>query len=146
MGRSSTPGASTPNRTGLNSERIHADTCRGTGTDIGHVPLTFLTRLQFSARFRHTFCMSEGVKVGTCGFRRETRPGYSKMFPVVEIQHTFYDPPGIKTLEKWRRELPDDFECTLKAWQMITHEASSPTYKRLKRPMTDKQCDEAGFF
>lgn len=90
--------------------------------------------------------MIKGVKVGTCGFGRVKRPDYVKLFPVVEIQHTFYHPPEIKTLEKWRRELPDDFECTLKAWQMITHESSSPTYKRLKRPLTDKEADEVGFF
>jgi uncharacterized protein YecE (DUF72 family) len=86
------------------------------------------------------------VKVGTCGFGRVKRPDYVKFFPVVEIQHTFYHPPEIKTLEKWRASFPDDFECTLKAWQMITHESSSPTYKRLKRPLTDKETEEAGFF
>ena len=90
--------------------------------------------------------MNSQVKVGTCGFRREKRASYGKIFPTVEIQHTFYDPPELETLEKWRAELPDDFECTLKAWQMVTHEASSPTYRRLKRPMTEKECDEAGFF
>lgn len=90
--------------------------------------------------------MTSEIKVGTCGFRRDKRPAYAKIFPTVEIQHTFYDPPEIKTLEKWRAELPDDFECTLKAWQMITHEGSSPTYRRLGRPLTDKECDEAGFF
>ena len=90
--------------------------------------------------------MKDSTKVGTCGFRRETRPGYAKIFQVVEIQHTFYDPPEIGTLEKWRREMGEELECTLKAWQMITHESSSPTYKRLKRPMTEKECDEAGFF
>ena len=90
--------------------------------------------------------MKDGVKVGTCGFGRVKRPDYVKLFPVVEIQHTFYHPPEIKTLEKWRRELPDNFECTMKAWQMITHEGSSPTYKRLKRPLTDKETDEVGFF
>lgn len=90
--------------------------------------------------------MKDGIKVGTCGFGRVKRPEYVKLFPVVEIQHTFYHPPEIKTLEKWRRELPDDLECTLKAWQMITHEGSSPTYKRLKRPLTEKESGEAGFF
>ena len=90
--------------------------------------------------------MKDGVKVGTCGFGRVKRPEYVQLFPVVEIQHTFYHPPEIETLEKWRHELPDDFECTLKAWQMITHESSSPTYKRLKRPLTDKEADEVGFF
>ena len=39
-----------------------------------------------------------------------------------------------------------DFEFTLKAWQMITHESSSPTYKRLKRKLTEKESEEAGFF
>lgn len=90
--------------------------------------------------------MMSQTKIGTCGFGRVKRPDYVKLFPVVEIQHTFYHPPEIKTLEKWRRDLPDDFECTLKAWQMITHESSSPTYKRLKRPLTDKETDEVGFF
>ena len=86
------------------------------------------------------------LKVGTCGFGRVKRPDYVKLFPVVEIQHTFYHPPEMKTLEKWRRELPDDLECTIKAWQLITHEGSSPTYKRLGRPLTEQETEEAGFF
>lgn len=90
--------------------------------------------------------MRNGTKVGTCGFGRVKRPEYVTLFPVVEIQHTFYHPPEIKTLEKWRRDVPDEFEFTLKAWQMITHESSSPTYKRLKRPLTDKEIDAVGFF
>ena len=87
---------------------------------------------------------SPQIKVGTCGFGRVKRPDYVKLFPVVEIQHTFYEPPEIETLEKWRAALPDDFECTLKAWQMITHEGTSPTYRRLKRPMTDKEAKAYG--
>lgn len=86
------------------------------------------------------------LKIGTCGFGRTKREDYVKLLPVVEIQHTFYHPPEIKTLEKWRRAVPDDFEFTLKAWQMITHESSSPTYKRLKRPLTEQEAEEAGFF
>lgn len=90
--------------------------------------------------------MFQNIKIGTCGFGRAKRPEYVQILPVVEIQHTFYDPPQIKTLEKWRSDVPDDFEFTLKAWQMITHESSSPTYRRLKRPLTQKETDEAGFF
>ncbi len=90
--------------------------------------------------------METNIKIGTCGFGRSKRPEYVTLLPVVEIQHTFYDPPQIKTLEKWRADVPADFEFTLKAWQMITHEASSPTYKRLKRPLTAKETEEAGFF
>lgn len=71
---------------------------------------------------------------------------YAKVLKCVEIQHTFYQPPQIKTLEKWRAEMPADFEFTLKAWQLITHEATSPTYKRLKKTLTEKEVEEAGFF
>lgn len=86
------------------------------------------------------------MKIGTCGFGRAKRPEYFKLLKAVEIQHTFYDPPEIETLKKWRADAPKDFEFTLKAWQMITHESSSPTYKRLDRPMTEKEIAEAGFF
>jgi len=71
---------------------------------------------------------------------------YSDVLNCVEIQHTFYQPPQIKTLEKWRSEMPHAFEFTLKAWQLITHESTSPTYKRLKKQLTEKEAAEAGFF
>ena len=85
-------------------------------------------------------------KIGTCGFGRTRKDEFVKQLDCVEIQHTFYQPPQIKTLEKWRAEMPDNFEFTLKAWQMITHEAGSPTYRRLKRPLTEKEETEAGAF
>jgi uncharacterized protein YecE (DUF72 family) len=90
--------------------------------------------------------MNENVRIGTCGFGRTKRPEYFKLLSAVEIQHTFYEPPEIDTLEKWQADAPVDFEFTLKAWQMITHESSSPTYKRLGRPLTEKEISEAGFF
>ncbi len=68
------------------------------------------------------------------------------MFSCVEIQHTFYQPPQIKTLERWRAEVPARFEFAVKAWQLITHEAKSPTYKRLKRQLTETERAEAGRF
>jgi uncharacterized protein YecE (DUF72 family) len=88
----------------------------------------------------------QGVKVGTCGFGRVKRPDYFKALPVIEVQHTFYDPPEVKTLEKWRAQAPYDFEFTLKAWQMITHEGTSPTYRRMSRPLTEQEIEEVGFF
>ena len=54
---------------------------------------------------------------------------------MLEVQHTFYDPPSDQLLLKWRAVVPPDFEFTMKAWQLITHEASSPTYRRLKHPI-----------
>lgn len=88
----------------------------------------------------------ETLKIGTCGFGRTRKAELATALNCVEIQHTFYKPPQVKTLEKWRAEMPADFEFTLKAWQMITHEAGSPTYRRLKRPLTDKEETEAGAF
>jgi uncharacterized protein YecE (DUF72 family) len=52
----------------------------------------------------------------------------------------------VKTLERWRAEMPDNFEFTLKAWQLITHESSSPTFKRLRRNLTEKEAKDAGSF
>jgi len=85
------------------------------------------------------------IKIGTCGFRW-SKDEYANHLDCVEIQHTFYKPPQVKTLEKWRAEMPPDFEFTLKSWQFITHEAGSPTYRRLKRDLTDKEELEAGAF
>lgn len=85
------------------------------------------------------------VKIGTCGFR-STKEEYAQLFSVVEVQHTFYQPPQISTLERWRQTVPPDFEFALKAWQLITHEAKSPTYKRLKRSLTETEKSEVGYF
>ena len=74
------------------------------------------------------------MKLGMCGFTIGAA-AYFKQFPVVEVQQTFYDPPPIGTLEKWRRQAPAGFEFTMKAWQVITHLGESPTYRRLRRPM-----------
>jgi uncharacterized protein YecE (DUF72 family) len=89
--------------------------------------------------------MKNNIRIGTCGFGM-TKGKYSAMFSCVEIQQTFYQPPQIKTLEKWRGEVPEDFEFAVKAWQLITHEAKSPTYKRLKRQLTETEKSEAGRF
>lgn len=89
--------------------------------------------------------MKGKVKIGTCGFRTN-KEEYAQMLQAVEVQHTFYQPPQIKTLEGWRAQVPPDFEFTLKAWQIITHEAKSPTYKRLKRKLTDEERVSAGYF
>ena len=85
------------------------------------------------------------AKVGTCGFGM-AQPEYAHAFSCVEIQHTFYQPPQIKTLERWRNNMPADFEFVIKAWQLITHDAKSPTFRRLKRLLSDDEKQEAGYF
>jgi uncharacterized protein YecE (DUF72 family) len=85
------------------------------------------------------------TKVGLCGYTISAA-AYFKQFRVVEVQQTFYDPPQLATLEKWRAQAPADFEFTMKAWQLITHFGTSSTYRRLKRGLSDRARGEAGGF
>lgn len=85
------------------------------------------------------------VRIGCCGFR-SSRESYYALLDAVEVQQTFYQPPQIPTLERWREEAPPRFEFAVKAWQLITHQSSSPTYRRLKRELTDKEKETSGFF
>ena len=85
------------------------------------------------------------VKIGCCGFP-VGRDKYYSNFGVVEIQKTFYQPPSLNTVERWRKEAPEDFEFTLKAWQLITHPSSSPTYRRLRKKIPDGLKENYGFF
>jgi uncharacterized protein YecE (DUF72 family) len=64
----------------------------------------------------------------------------------VEVQKTFYRPPRPATAERWRRETPQDCEFTLKAWQLITHEPSSPTYRRAGPDFNPGRRDRYGSF
>src|ERR1043166_8007144 len=85
------------------------------------------------------------IRVGCCGFR-SSRESYYRLLDPVAVQHTFYQPPQVSTLKKWREEAPEGFEFTLKAWQLITHKASSPTYRRVKRQLTEEEKEGAGSF
>ena len=71
---------------------------------------------------------------------------YSLYFPVVEIQHTFYQPPRDETMQRWLASTPRALEFTMKAWQLVTHPAASPTYRRTKRPLSVEERAGCGFF
>ena len=84
------------------------------------------------------------IKIGCCGYQKSKKE-YFKNFSLVEIQSTFYQPPQkIETVKRWRESAPKDFEFTIKAWQIITHPPSSPTYRRLKEKFGKKE--NYGFF
>lgn len=85
------------------------------------------------------------IIVGCCGWP-EARTKYYDHFPIVELQATFYQPPSPQLAEKWRQEAPTHFAFALKAWQLITHPATSPTYRRLKVPLSAEERDRYGFF
>ncbi len=88
--------------------------------------------------------MRKVIKVGCCGFPLNRRD-YFKKFKLVELQNTFYQPPKrLATVERLKESVPSDFEFTLKAFQVITHPASSPTYRRLREEIGRKE--NFGFF
>ena len=88
---------------------------------------------------------SRGIKIGCCGFAA-SQQDYFRLFKLIEIQNTFYQLPRLQTAEKWRNAAPTGFEFTLKAWQLITHEPSSPTYRRLKAKIGPEKYDHYGRF
>jgi uncharacterized protein YecE (DUF72 family) len=82
---------------------------------------------------------------GCCGWS-EAQRRYVADFPVIEIQQTFYEPPSPAVAEKWRALAPPQFHFCLKAWQLITHTPSSPTYRRLKSPIAPSEQNLFGSF
>jgi uncharacterized protein YecE (DUF72 family) len=71
---------------------------------------------------------------------------YIREYALVEVQQTFYEPPREATMRRWRAQAPARFEFTIKAWQLITHDASSPTYRRLRSPLGEADRSDAGGF
>jgi uncharacterized protein YecE (DUF72 family) len=76
---------------------------------------------------------ARSVRIGLCGFTMSMK-SYASHFPVVEIQSTFYEPPADTLLARWRQATSPALEFTMKVWQLVTHAASSPTYRRVKHP------------
>src|SRR3954471_20830090 len=85
------------------------------------------------------------LRVGLCGWNGSQRR-YFEEFDSIEIQTTFYDPPGLHVVRKWRAAAPADFHFCIKAWQLITHTAASPTYRRLRSPLPEHDRDAVGSF
>ena len=85
------------------------------------------------------------IRTGCCGFAI-AQAAYFQKFSSVEIDSTFYQLPRLKTAASWRAAAPKDFQFALTAWQVITHRATSPTYKRTRLAEDDRQhCGHFGF-
>lgn len=84
------------------------------------------------------------ICIGTCGFPKK-RSEIFTLFDVVEVQQTFYNLIPLETLLRLRREAPEHFLFTLKAFQGITHPATSLTYRRTKLPQSFRP-ENLGFF
>ena len=89
--------------------------------------------------------LDDDVRIGLCGFTMAFED-YVREYRLVEVQQTFYEPPREGTMRRWRALAPADFEFTIKAWQLVTHDASSPTYRRLRSPLTDAERAVVGGF
>jgi uncharacterized protein YecE (DUF72 family) len=74
------------------------------------------------------------VRVGLCGFSMSMQ-AYPRWFQVVEVQSTFYEPPRDEVMLKWKVATGPALEYTMKVWQLVTHAANSPTYRRMKRKL-----------
>jgi len=71
---------------------------------------------------------------------------YYDYFKVIEVQRTFYKLPKLETLNRWRNEAPEDFEFCLKAWQVITHPPSSPTWRKAGLKVREEEREGYGYF
>ncbi len=89
--------------------------------------------------------MAVEIRIGCSGFQK-SQAEYFKRFRLVEIQQTFYKPPQMKTAERWRQSAPGDFVFTMKAWQLITHEPWSPTYRRTGLTIPRSEWGDYGSF
>ncbi len=89
--------------------------------------------------------MSSNCLIGCCGWQ-EARAKYWANFPVIELQDTFYEPPATALARKWKALAPPAFVFCMKAWQLITHEPKSPTYRRLKSRLSPSEHDSVGSF
>lgn len=83
------------------------------------------------------------IRVGLCGFTMSMED-YPLHFPVVEIQNTFYEPPRDELMRRWLAATPASLEYTIKVWQLVTHPRTSPTYRRMKNPLSPDAAP--GFF
>ena len=74
----------------------------------------------------------KNIIVGCCGFPT-SRKKYYNIFETVELQQTFYELPSPQLAKRWREESPNNFIFHVKAWQVITHPPTSPTWRRMKK-------------
>ncbi|GGJ10091.1 hypothetical protein GCM10010885_19050 [Alicyclobacillus cellulosilyticus] len=79
------------------------------------------------------------ILCGTCAWTDHTGfypPGlparnrlayYAQIFPLVEIDSSYYHIPAPETVRRWARETPDDFVFNMKAYRSLTfHERREP--------------------
>lgn len=73
----------------------------------------------------------KNIHVGCCGWAvRGGKKAYYERFKCIELQDTFYKLPKLETVKRWKESAPSDFIFCMKAWQVITHPPTSPTWRK----------------
>ena len=85
------------------------------------------------------------IWTGTCGFGRRQSDAFHGL-DAIEIQETFYRPVSVERAKKWSVKAPPEFRFCVKASQFITHEATSPTYRRAGRVIAPERRSSYGGF
>lgn len=85
-----------------------------------------------------------GFHIGCAGFAAgRPRRRYFEQLDAVELEQTFVHPPRAATLRRWRKEAPPKFQFVVKAWQLVTHLSTSPSYRQLP-PDVARSAADAG--
>lgn len=92
-----------------------------------------------------TAARSPSVHVGCCGWPA-SRAAYFRRHDAVEVQTSFYNLPKPETAARWREEAPKGFAYAMKAWQLITHPGTSPTYRKLTAKLSPRALLRCGHF
>lgn len=84
---------------------------------------------------------SPTIRVGCTATGRDRRR-YFNTYSALEYGQTFIFPPRAPALTRLRGQLPEGLVPTVRAWQVITHQAGSPGYEKAPREIKG---DPAGF-
>jgi len=84
--------------------------------------------------------------IGTGGWAYFGVPGlrplvaYSRLFDFVEVNSTFYQIPNLRTVESWRRQVPPNFEFSVRCNRDVTHkhqfQPSNEAYNSFEKMIT----------
>ena len=81
-----------------------------------------------------------------CGGFPVSRLRYFKAFGAVEIGSTGYHLPQLSTVRHWKEESPEGFEFSLRAFQVITHPATSFSYEKILPKISERRKSFCGHF
>lgn len=81
--------------------------------------------------------------VGCCGYCL-SRTKYYATFRTIELQETFYELPSEDRVKLLRKESPEGFAFNMKAYQGITHDLDSPTWRRAKKKPSESMRGRIG--